>query len=422
MITDNHWSAPETVEEPLQIPDWLRDSVRAAPVVYVQNDGRDLWKPDAETTAAVNEALAEAMEIVHPGGTGQSGLVKVHVGEPKCHTRMRPEYADGATRFLRDGGANSVVAGDTTVAYTGRRGHKRNPPGDTETYEALAREQGWSVDGPAGIDFVVLDRPKATPDDKLAFEEQHRETIIENDGAFQDFHPAGGYLAADCMVNYAHLTLHGLAGVAACVKSIAMGCASLPGKLRMHQSLRPLFDDELCTRCGLCVENCPEDALNLPDDGSTPAVGADLCIGCGECEAICASGSGAVTLKGREIDDWSRGQQTLPVRMADYTVGLMNGRWDDCVHVLHMYSMTERCDCLDIKQEPMIGRDLGFLVGRNPFAVDRLGGELLKKALEEDEVEMDPELLRTADQVARHAEKTYGILSELDISKIELSK
>ncbi len=101
-----------------------------------------------------------------------------------------------------------------------------------------------------------------------------------------DFFLAGGFAAADVVIQHAHLTLHGLAGVAGCVKGLAMGCSSLKGKLRMHQSLLPDFDEQLCAACGGCVECCPQRALNLPEGAATPAVDAELCIGCGECEAV----------------------------------------------------------------------------------------------------------------------------------------
>lgn len=402
----------------LRLPKWLTDPECAGPIVHLRAGERNGGE-DASVGDGVQAALAAALNEVHHEDAGEAGLIKVHIGEPKCTTRMRPAYAHGAAEFLCDRGAESVVSGDTTVAYTGRRGHKSNPPGDASTYRQLAREQGWSVDGPAAVPFVVLDRPSTSRETGLDFDVEYRERVVSNDGAFHDFHPAGGFLSADCTVNFAHLTLHGLAGVAGCVKSIAMGCAALPGKLRMHQSLRPVFDEERCTACGLCVENCPENALALPDDADTPIVDPASCIGCGECEAVCAPGNAAVRLEGETITDWERGQDTLPVRMADYAVGLMNGRWEDTVHVLHMYDITERCDCLNMRQEPMT-RDLGFLVGKNPFAIDRLGGQLLRNALEGGSQDAEDKLLRTAEMAARQANETFGITEEVPVVEREL--
>jgi len=381
----------------------------AHPVVFVASNGLDLEEPDRTTVARVNEGLGEAFSRVHPGGTLGQTLIKVHVGEPKCVTRMNPSYAASSVRFLEENGASGIVAGDTTVAYTGPRGHRQNPPGDASSYLELAQNHGWSAEGPAGVDFVVLDRPSTSVPGKFEFRDEGRRERDESIQRFKSFHVAGGFASADFVVNHAHLTLHGLAGLAGCMKSVAMGCSSLPGKLMMHQSLLPHFDTERCGSCGKCVKNCPEGALELKDDNSPPALDPSLCIGCGECEAVCAKGKNAVHLEGEDITDWQRGERTLPLRMADYALGLLNAKWDNTVHVLHMYTVTERCDCLDVRQEPMVRRSLGFLVGKNPFAVDRMGGQILAEALREEGREIDGELLRTAETSARYVQDSYGI-------------
>ena len=136
--------------------------------------------------------------------------------------------------------------------------------------------------------------------------------------------------------------------------------------------------------------------------------------------SICALSNGAVKLSGTEITDWNRGRDTLPLRMADYAVGLMNGKWDETIHVLHMYSMTARCDCINTAQKPMIERDLGFLVGRNPFAVDAAAARLLAEACEAEDRGADEGLLTAAERAAVYVAETYGIAAEAPIERIHL--
>lgn len=390
---------------------------RAFPLIFIDTAGMDIAQPD--TRRRINAAIYRALQRVHPTGIFGQTLVKVHIGEPKCVTRMKPEYAASSVRFLRDQGALGVVAGDTTVAYSGPRGHKHNSPGDASSYLELAQRHGWSVKGTSGIPFVVLDRPCTTISGQFEFGEEEKRIKIQDICRFKDFFPGGGFAAADFVINHAHLTLHGLAGLAGCVKSIAMGCSALKGKLRMHQSLLPHFDAELCAACGQCVESCPENALKLNDGDACPVVDPELCIGCGECEAVCPKG--AVTLQGEDITDWQRGEDTLPLRMADYTMGLMNGRWENTIHVLHMYTITERCDCLDVRQKPMLKHDIGLLVGKNPFAIDQLAGQMLADALHKEGCGVDELLLKTAETSARYVQKTYGILTETPLERISLS-
>ena len=386
--------------------------------MFVDTGSLDLQEADEGEVARVNQALFQAMSDVCNSPVKRQALLKVHVGEPRCITRMKPEFAGAATWFLRRAGASSVVAGDTTVAYSGRRGHKENPIGNADTYLQLAKEQGWAHDAIAGLPFVALDRPCTALQGAFEFDHQEHRMWVRGVERFEDFYLAGGFAAADFVVNYAHLTLHGLAGVAGCVKSIAMGCSSLRGKLRMHQSLLPHFDTERCGTCGRCVESCPEQALELPVGDPCPLLNPDNCIGCGECEAVCAPGRNAVVLRDQEITDWDRGRLTLPERMADYTVGMMSGRWERVLHVLHVYAVTERCDCLDLEQDPITATDLGFVVGMNPFAVDACAARLLERVLKEEKREDAQSALANAEEIARYVKGTYGIETVTNVETV----
>lgn len=400
----------------LDIPTGLTATKNEYPVVFVNTEGLDIRR--ADVVDRVNAALMEALEGVHQTPIEGQGLIKVHIGEPRNDTHMRPEYTRSSRSYLIEKGASGAATGDSTVAYTGPRGHKDNPPGDVTAYKNLAKDHGWTPEGPAGTPFVVLDRPSSSVPGVFEVKAVEYMKEVEGINRYHDFYLAGGFEEAGFLLNHAHLTLHGLAGVAGCVKSIAMGCAALKGKYRMHQSLLPHFDEERCILCGNCVRNCPEEALSLEADSSTPVLDADKCIGCGECEAVCASIRKAVKLSAREISDWSKGQDTLPIRMTDYTMGLMNGKWENTIHVLHVYDVTERCDCIDVKQKPIPGADRGFLVGKNPFAMDKLGGRLLNESLGAEGIELEPELLCTADAGAAYALEQYGIISEPRVETI----
>ncbi|MGD2094085.1 MAG: DUF362 domain-containing protein [Phycisphaerales bacterium] len=313
----------------LQIPEEMKLSKKAWPIFYVQPEDLHLWRAPTSLAYLVSDIVGAAVKYVHSRPIFGQALLKVHVGELNCVTRMRPEYTMGIFKVFSEEGASGIVAGDTTVAYSGPRGYKENPVSNASKYLQLAWKHGWSKNGKAGILFVVLDRPSTAKPREFEFTQVQERFEVEGVRHFKDFYVAGGFSAADFVANNAHLTLHGLAGVAGCVKSIAMGCSGLTGKFQMHQSLLPHFDTELCTSCGRCVESCPENALQLNKGDACPIADSNICIGCGECEAVCAVGKGAIKLESEEINDWERGGETLPIRLADYTIGLMNGRWDN---------------------------------------------------------------------------------------------
>ncbi len=56
--------------------------------------------------------------------------------------------------------------------------------------------------------------------------------------------------------------------------------ASLPG-----------LSGEPCTMCGACTEACKEEALTLPDESETPVIDVDKCLACGQCIAVCPTGT-----------------------------------------------------------------------------------------------------------------------------------
>lgn len=47
----------------------------------------------------------------------------------------------------------------------------------------------------------------------------------------------------------------------------------------------PVIDYEKCTKCGLCVNNCPYFGMEMTESG--PKVNTDKCFGCGYCESRC---------------------------------------------------------------------------------------------------------------------------------------
>jgi uncharacterized Fe-S center protein len=98
----------------------------------------------------------------------------------------------------------------------------------------------------------------------------------------------------------------------------------------------------------------------------------------------------------------------------------MHGRWNTVINVLHMYTVTERCDCVNRRQKPMIQQDLGFLIGKNPFAIDVIASRMLRNALDEEGRTFEEPLLQSAETAAAYVRETYGILSETPLETVSL--
>lgn len=58
----------------------------------------------------------------------------------------------------------------------------------------------------------------------------------------------------------------------------------------MIKEIIPSINLILCNRCGQCVMQCPEDALEMTDKGPI-FVEPILCTYCGVCENLCPTGA-----------------------------------------------------------------------------------------------------------------------------------
>jgi ferredoxin/predicted transcriptional regulator len=58
-------------------------------------------------------------------------------------------------------------------------------------------------------------------------------------------------------------------------------------------------DEEVCTGCGQCSEDCPLEIITMEDD--KPVVDETICIGCGVCLLHCPTGAAMLKKKGESI-------------------------------------------------------------------------------------------------------------------------
>lgn len=394
-------------------PDWmLKTKTDFSPVQFLDIRGLNLDVNDPAVQKRANAKLREMLEDAAPSAMKSPALIKIHVGEPDIWQRTIPEYARSTIDFLRARGIDKIVTGDTTVLYSRGRGGKDNTSEYVAPYLELARKHGW-LD--LGVPFVVLDRSISSVPGVFEFKSDSADLPAAPPNRFPVIRIGAGAAAAGTIINHAHLTGHGLVGVALCVKAVAMGFADRRGKSQMHMAYGPVFNPNNCDRCGICATECPEDALEPPGD-KPPELDEAKCVGCGQCMSDCPSG--AIEMAARKIDDWTRGRDTMNIRLADFFIGIMNGRWDSVAHVAHMIKITEGCDCLTSHQKEM-SPNIGFLVGKNPFAVDRAAQDLLDETAGNNQEARRLIKMTNDSKMYPFIETTHGLATNYKLSVVK---
>ena len=267
-------------------------------------------------------------------------VIKTHFGEKGQSRFVHPDFVREITRIV-GGKTDDFFLSDTNTLYRGMRINATK-------HKEIAVEHGFDF-----APIIIGDG-----------EEGNEEYLVKiNKKHFDKVHLGKMYEDIDSMVVVSHFKGHVLFGFGGALKNLSMGCASRAGKLAMHSKVSPHVGDG-CTKCGVCVDKCPADAIDIIDEGAY--IDNDGCIGCAECIAICPVGAIKVPFGGASsFEAMERG--------AEYAYGAVQNK--SCVYFTFINNITRHCDCLSDSE--IIGKDIGIIAGTDPVAMDKAAYDLL---------------------------------------------
>ena len=302
--------------------------------------------------------------------------VKVHVGEDGNNTYITASCIKGLVDRLLALKTRPFVT-DTSTLYVGRRHNAID-------HAILAAEHGFSL-RELGIPFIPADGLFGTSETAVkinpvrnsrtgklgpANKEHQKKGKISNGVNGQinkEVFIAYDIVRCQSILSVAHFTGHPATCAAGTLKTLGMGCASKKGKLKQHAALKLNISDD-CTRCGVCFEHCPADAITLDDVKAN--IDQDKCIGCAECMAMCRFG--AVKC------NWGQEDEVLQKSIAEHALGTLKGKENRAAFFNFIMSVTEGCDCFDEADMTKIVDDIGIAASRDPVAVDKAALDLVE--------------------------------------------
>jgi uncharacterized protein len=275
--------------------------------------------------------------------------VKLHFGELGNTAYIRPVFLRKVVDDLKEMGAVPFLT-DANTLYAGTRS-------DAVHHMETAVRNGFA--------YSVVNAPLIIADGLKG----KTEVAVAIDGKrFKEVYIAAEIARADAFVSMAHFKGHELAGFGGAIKNTGMGCASRRGKLAQHSTVCPTVKTKKCVGCGECEAHCASGAIAVAEKKA--AINPEKCVGCGECIVVCPAGAVQI--------EWNQSVPTFLENMVEYTRGVLQDKKGKALFVNFITDVAPACDCFPYNDSPVV-RDIGMLASTDPVALDQACVDLVNK-------------------------------------------
>ncbi|MCL2761382.1 MAG: DUF362 domain-containing protein, partial [Desulfuromonadales bacterium] len=273
----------------------------------------------------------------------------LHFGERGNHTFIRPVFIRRIVEETKKTGGKPFLT-DSSTLYPGDR---------KEAVSALV----CAVQN--GFDFAVTEAPLIMCDGVKG----HNAIDISVDGEILKSVSIGAEIVeADALITASHFKCHELTGFGGAIKNLGMGCASRTGKMQQHSTVAPVVHEQTCTGCGLCLNACVHDAIEISGKAH---IYPDRCVGCGRCISVCPEK--AINIQ------WNESSTLVMKKMAEYAKGAVANKEEKILFINFITQISPACDCYGHSDAPIVN-DIGITASLDPVALDQASADLVNQA------------------------------------------
>ncbi|MCK9996324.1 MAG: 4Fe-4S binding protein [Candidatus Krumholzibacteria bacterium] len=210
-----------------------------------------------------------------------------------------------------------------------------------DTHLGMAEVKGYGAAG-NGLSYLVADAPGQ--DDPLA------------------------RVAGICLLS--PVRPHPHAGFHGALTNLGVGLTDRPGKLLLHEDIRPVVNTPLCAGCGSCMTVCLFDAITL--NAGRAFIDHEKCTGCGECMNVCFM-AGISPEEAACIPVFQKKVAAAALTARDAVAGAKPGR---AGFFNLLVRQDRRSGVARARGRERLG-DVGVLASRDPVALDQATWDLI---------------------------------------------
>ena len=289
--------------------------------------------------------LTKLQRLIKTAGIGtidfqdKYAAIKIHFGEPGNLAFLRPNYAKAVADVVKELGGKPFLTDCNTLYVGGRK-------------NALDHLDSANMNGfnptTTGCQILIGDGLKGTDDILVP---------VEGGTYVKEAKIGRAIMDADIFITLTHFKGHESTGFGGTLKNIGMGCGSRAGKMEMHSAGKPHVLQDLCIGCRQCEKICAHDAPQFTNKKAS--IDHNKCVGCGRCIGVCPKDAIRAASDESNI--------ILNKKIAEYSKAVVAGRPSFFISLV--IDVSPFCDCHS-ENDAAIVPNVGMFASFDPIALD----------------------------------------------------